>query len=147
MILSLACRRGLGWGPVSRCPVKSKNRTGDRWGLYWHTSLTNFAEIRFLREPESTSTLAADAPLSGSKSQTDMVRAAGAHPIQRRQRLEPLPNATVVAAQRDNSENGGNHSSTQRLPNQPSPLQRPLQWANPAPTCIASPRAPLNTVS
>lgn len=68
---------------------------------------TDFAEIRFLCKPESTSASAADAPLSGSKIQTNTLRAAGAHPIQCRQQMDPRPNATVMGAQRDNSENGG----------------------------------------
>lgn len=106
---------------------------------------TNFTEIRFLRQPESTSTSAAAAPPPGSKTQTDMVRAAGAHPVQHRQQLEPLPNATVMGAQRDNSENGGKP--------QLNPANHLLCRvfcrgrggpANPVPTCTASPRAPVN---
>lgn len=88
---------------------------------------TNFTEIRFLCEPESTITLAVDAPLPGSKSQTNTMRAAEANPIQVPEQLEPLPNATVVDAERDKSENDGNPSSTQRLPNQLSTLQGPQQ--------------------
>ena len=109
---------------------------------------TNFAEIRFLRQPESTSTSAAAALLSGSKSLTDMVRAAGAHPIHCQQQLEPVPNATVMGAQRDNSENGG---KPQLNPEVAKPTMSSAgaegHWANPAPTCTASPRAPVNTAA
>lgn len=104
-------------------------------------------EIRCLRQPESTSTSAAAAPPSGSKTQTDM-RAAGAHPMQRRQQLEPLPNTTVGVLKGTTQKMVGNPSSTQPTTSSAgSSAGAEGDRANPVPTCTASPQAPMNAAA
>lgn len=64
------------------CAIDSKNGAMNRWGhIDTQAFFTNFTGIRFPCDPESNSTSAEDALLSGCKSQNDKVRAAGAHPV------------------------------------------------------------------
>lgn len=120
---------GVRVGLLSLCAINSKNGTMNGWGhIDTQAVFTNFTEIRFPCDPESTSTSAEDALLSGCKNQNEGCwGTSSASSI-----WHHLPTPELQLHQRDISENGRkrhfpNERETKRLPNQAPLLQGPLQ--------------------